>query len=154
MRRVPIALPLLLALFGCFNPSYPEGLQCDEDGWCPPGQVCNLAHYCVAGSSDAGVDALAFDAAPPDADGLGVLLSISIGDDVTITVGGTHQFTVTAHYELADVAVTEGIIWRSSATGVAGIDFNGLASGVSAGVSEITGRWAGRVDAALLTVNP
>ena len=159
MRPVPKLLLLLVSAAlgaGCFNPDYPVGLQCDSDGWCPPGQVCNIANYCVAGDADGGsdVDALLWDAPPPDSDGLGALLSISIGDDVAIQVTETHQFTVTAHYELADVTVTEGIIWRSGATTVAGIDYNGLATGVSPGVAEISGRWQGRIDTALLTVNP
>ncbi len=157
MRSIPKLSFLLLSAAlsaGCFNPDYPVGLQCDTDGWCPPGQVCNAAHYCVAGDADGGsdVDALLWDATPPDADGLGALLSISIGDDVTIAVSETHQFEVTAHYELADVTVTEGIIWRSSLTTIAGINYDGLATGVAAGTTEISGRWQGRVGTAQLTV--
>lgn len=154
--RSPLASCLLVLVGGCFNPSYPEGLQCDLDGWCPPGQVCNAGNYCVGGSADGGstIDALLFDAAPPDADGLGALLSISIGDDVTIAVNGQHQFTVTAHYELGDITPTESIIWRSDNTAVAGVDFNGLSTGIAAGTAEITGRWEGRVDGAIVTVTP
>ncbi len=53
-----------------------------------------------------------------------------------------------------ELEVTEAIIWRSDNTAVVGIDFNGLATGISAGETEVTGRWQGRADGAIVTVTP
>jgi hypothetical protein len=35
-----LALCAVVLLSACFEPRYPPGNPCAEDGWCPPGQVC------------------------------------------------------------------------------------------------------------------
>jgi len=140
---------------GCFSPSYPENLPCDVDSWCPPGQLCNTQSLCVADNGDADV---VYDAPPPsdaqlfDAHGLGRLLSISIGDDVTLAVDQTHQFVVTATYELGDLVVTDWSIWRSSNTAIVWVDFTGLATAASLGQASISATYEGRTDDATVTV--
>ena len=137
----------------CFDPEYPVGLACDPLGWCPPGQVCNNRNRCVRGADDGG--AVAFDADPttPDADvGLGDLLAISIGDDVTIAVDQTHAFVVTGTYDNGTRVISDFAIWDSSDNAVMFIDFMGVAKGVAPGVATATCEFDGRVDTALVTV--
>ena len=53
--------PAVLAISGCFHPSYGEGLLCSTDGACPDGWSCSKpANVCtpdgIAGGVDGGVD--------------------------------------------------------------------------------------------------
>lgn len=155
--RVVLCAAAAISLIACFSPDYPKDLSCAPDGWCPPGQTCNAANMCVAtsgGGGDGGAGGP--DATPgPDADnGLGALMSISIGDDVTIPVGGTHQFTVTGIYENGTQPITDFAIWESDNNSVMYLDFNGLATGAAAGTATATARYDGRVDSAIVTVTP
>lgn len=151
------AIILALAAAGCFSPDYPENLACSSDGWCPPGQVCNAANVCIArgdGSDAAPVDASVGPDGPDALQGLGQLVGISIGDDVTIAVGETHQFPLIGIYENGMEPITDFAIWESSQTTVFFIDFNGLATGEGAGTATATCRYNGRVDTAQVTVTP
>ena len=157
MRALVLIAALAGSVVGCFSPSYPENLPCDVDGWCPPDQMCNTAQVCVAVAGNGSDGGAVSDGGPPGPDainGMGQLLSISIGDDVTLSVSMTHQFTVTANYEAGPVIVTAEVIWQSSATAVAFVDFTGLTTAASAGTAEITARYMGRADLAVVTVNP
>jgi hypothetical protein len=147
MRAIVFAAGLL---GGCFNPSYPEGVSCDPTGWCPPGQACAPDNHCYRSVGDGGVAIP--DAMPADAEGLGDLLGISIGPDVTIAVGGTHQFVITGNYENGDAPITDFAIWDSSNNAVMFVDFEGLAHGEAVGSATATADYMGRVDSALVTV--
>ncbi len=150
-------LALVLAT-GCFSPTYPENLACDVDGWCPPGQGCNASNICIANSD--GSDGGSFDAAiGPDGQtdalqGLGMLVGISIGDDVTIAVDETYQFPLIGIYENGMQPIADFAIWESSETTVFFIDFQGIATGEGAGTATATARYAGRTDSAEVTVTP
>jgi len=155
LHRVALVAAAAALASGCFSPDYPENLPCDVNGWCPPGQSCNGDSVCVGGSSDGGTagDAAGHaDAQVFDANGLGELLSISIGDDVTLAVEETHQFVVTATYELGSIVVTGWSVWRSSNTAIVWVDFNGLATAAAVGQATITATYEGRVDDAVVTV--
>jgi hypothetical protein len=161
MRSFAFVAVAGMLLGGCFSPSYPENLPCDVDGWCPPDQMCNAAQICIAvagGDGDGGAvigdGGVPFDGAPDALNGMGQLLSITIGDDVTLSIGMTHQFNVTANYEGGSIMVTDEVIWQSNATSVAFVDFTGLTTAAGAGVAEITARYMGRADLAVVTVNP
>src|SRR5579883_2673644 len=56
----------------------------------------------------------------------------------TITVGSTEQFTATAKDANGNTISGVAFTWASSATGVATINSSGLATGVSAGTTQIT----------------
>ncbi|MCP4228515.1 MAG: hypothetical protein GY773_34620, partial [Actinomycetia bacterium] len=120
MIKKTLLWAVIALVSSCFNPSYPEGLGCDVDGWCPPGLVCNRAAVCVAADGDGGAgggDALV---------GMGALVSISIGDDRTIETGATYQFTITGTYQDdSEVVIDELAIWRSTDNGIVWLDFNG-----------------------------
>ena len=79
-------------------------------------------------------------------------MSISIGDDVTIAVGETHQFVITGTYENGTQVIDDFAIWSSSNNGVMFINFMGVAQGESAGTATATCDYNGRVDTALVTV--
>ncbi len=149
-KALPWAMVALVC--SCFNPSYPDGLGCDDDGWCPPGLTCNADNLCV---SAAGGGADAGDTGPDGLVGMGALVSISIGDDLNLEVGAEHQFTITGTYQddsqlpINDVTLA---IWRSTDNGIASVSFDGIARGQSAGVATITCRYQGLVDAADITV--
>ncbi|HTM19077.1 MAG TPA: hypothetical protein VL172_01165 [Kofleriaceae bacterium] len=147
MRLVVVAA---LALAGCFNPSYPDGVACDPTGWCPPGQLCGPDNRCHHEIGDGGIDIP--DADLPDADPLGMLQSIDIGPDVTIPVNGTHTFTVTGHYENGDQTITDFAIWSSTDNAVMFVDFMGVAHGEGVGSATASADYMGRVDTALVTV--
>ncbi|RMH41358.1 MAG: hypothetical protein D6689_11365 [Deltaproteobacteria bacterium] len=145
------------ALAACFDPDYPVGLPCGPDRFCPPGQQCSADNVCVApASGDAGAAA---DAEPTadarDDGGLGRLLSIDIGPDVTLALGDTYTFTVTATYERGTrVEDNTRTIWRSSDNGVVFVDFMGVAKPQSPGTATVTADFEGRVDTADVTVTP
>jgi hypothetical protein len=139
-----------LAVAGCFDPTYPEGVTCDPTGWCPPGQLCGTDNHCHHEVGDGGIDQP--DADEPDADPLGDLLSIDIGPDVTIPVNGTYTFTITGHYQNGDQPITDFAIWDSSDMQVMFVDFMGVAHGEAAGTATATCNYMGRVDTALVTV--
>ena len=44
MRRAPVLV--LLCASGCFQPSYPDGLACGENNFCPAGQQCGSDGHC------------------------------------------------------------------------------------------------------------
>lgn len=144
-------------LAGCFSPSYPENLACDMDGWCPPGQACNAANVCVlaSGGNDAGFadGGIGPDSSPDALEGLGQLVGISIGDDVVLEVGQTHQFPLIGIYENGMEPITEFAIWESTDNNVMFVDFMGVAHAQGSGTATATARYNGRVDTALVTVN-
>ncbi|MGH7459991.1 MAG: Ig-like domain-containing protein [Longimicrobiales bacterium] len=71
----------------------------------------------------------------------------------TVSVGGTSQFTVTAINGAGNPIPTPPVTWVSSAPGVATVDGNGLARGVTAGTTNITARTSLRTSQpAVLTV--
>lgn len=148
-----IAVASLLAtaaLGGCFNPTYPVDLACGEDNWCPPGQICNLAGICVLDTGEPFPDASPFDSPPPP-----FVVSIDIGDDQTLNVDDTYQFSVVQVYSddsRVPIDVSELVIWRSTDNGIVFLDFNGLATASSAGQATVTGRYEGLVDDAEVTV--
>jgi hypothetical protein len=149
----PLIVVAALGLTSCFNPDYPVDLPCDPAGWCPPGQVCSVRNICVAADSDGG--AIIVDAGDGDGgvdSGLGALQSISIGDDVQIEVGGTHQFVITATYENGTAVVDDFAIWDSSDNNIMFVDFEGVAHGQAAGAAVATCDYMGRVDTAVVTV--
>lgn len=145
-------LSWLVLIAGCFNPSYPENLPCDpEDGWCPSGQMCNSANICVPDTGEPQPDASPFDAPPPP-----VIVGIDIGDDLTMNVDDTAQFSVALVYSddsTVPVDPSELVIWRSSNNAIVRIDFNGLATADAPGQVSITGRYDGLVDVAEVVVN-
>jgi len=149
---------LLVLVAGCFSPSYPENLECGADSWCPPGQECGANNVCFAATSVDGAGV--FDAGMgPDGlndgrSGLGDLIGISIGDDVTIAVDATHPFPLIGLYENGTQPIGEFAIWESSSTTVFFIDFQGVATGEGAGTATATARYMGRVDSAEVTVTP
>ena len=151
--RLAVMLSALVAV-GCFNPDYPENLPCGANNWCPSGQVCTVARVCVSAGGDGGV-------AGPDArsfvdanDGLGQLLSISIGDDVTLEVGQTHQFVITGTFENGTAPLNDFARWESSDNNTMWLDFNGVAHGAAVGTATATCTIQGRVDTADVTVVP
>jgi Bacterial Ig-like domain (group 2)/Divergent InlB B-repeat domain len=75
--------------------------------------------------------------------------------NATITVGATQQFTATAHYSDSTSAdVTNIASWDSSVVGVATMA-SGLATGVTAGVTDIVATYSGVLsNPAALTVTP
>lgn len=142
------AVVVLAALGACFNPTYPENLPCDPEGWCPPGQTCNpINNLCVvAVDGDGGVE----DGPPAP-----FAVAIDIGADTTMNVGDTLQFTVTEVYSdgaRVSVPADELVIWRSTDNGVVWLDSYGLATAESAGAATVTGRYQGLADAAEVTV--
>jgi hypothetical protein len=62
----PPALWAAVLLSACFEPRYPPGNPCAEDGWCPPGQVCN-GGVCQFPGFPPPPPPSPPDAAPPDA---------------------------------------------------------------------------------------
>jgi hypothetical protein len=154
MRTLATAIIVSTLLVGaCFDPDYPVGLACDPTGWCPPGQRCNFSNTCVVdsdagqpnGDGGGGIDAT---------EGLGNLVGIDIGPDVTIAVNGTHQFTVIGIYQNGMEPISDFAIWESTDNNVMFIDFMGLAKGQAAGTATARARYDGRVDTALVTVTP
>ncbi len=139
----------LLGLAACFSPDYPEGVTCEPGGWCPPGQICAVDNRCYREVGDGG--AAIPDAKIPDA-GLGALVSIDIGPDVTIPVGGTHQFTITGTYENGTQPITDFAIWASSDMAIMFVDFEGVAHGEAPGTATASCDYMGRADTALVTV--
>jgi hypothetical protein len=75
--------------------------------------------------------------------------------NATILVGATRQFTATAHYADSSFAdVTAMASWGSSEAGVANVA-SGLATGLTAGVTDITATYSGVLsNQAILTVKP
>ncbi len=149
------SLLLMAALaVGCFNPSYPDRLQCGPDGWCPSGQVCDRVNICVSTSgdgSDAAPDARSFS----DADnGLGALVSISIGDDVTLEIGQTKPFEITGIFENGTAPINEFARWESTDNNIAWLDFNGVVTAAAEGTATATCSVRGRVASAMVTVIP
>jgi hypothetical protein len=147
MRAAALAA---LGLAACFSPSYPEGVACDPTGWCPPGQLCAPDNRCYRAIGDGGVAIP--DAMPADAEGLGDLLAIDIGPDVTIAVMGTYQFVITGMYENGTAPITDFAIWESSNNAVMFVDFEGVAHGEAVGSATATADYMGRADSALVTV--
>lgn len=150
MRRA--MLLALSALAACFSPDYPDGLTCETGGGCPPGQTCAADNRCyreAGGDGDGGVSA---DAGMVDAGGLGELLSIDIGADVTITTTGMHAFSILGIYENGTQPITDFAIWSSSNNAVMYVDFEGVAHGQAIGSATATADYDGRRDTALVTV--
>jgi hypothetical protein len=57
MHRSRVTVALALAVAGCFNPTYPDGvLACGEGGACPPGQTCDVDHVCRSTPADFAVE--------------------------------------------------------------------------------------------------
>ncbi len=155
---MPLSKPILVAvsaaflLVACFDPSYPTELSCGPDSFCPPGQICSSANICTVPGQTAEPDA----STTPDARaGLGQLQSISIGEDLSLTLAQTHTFIVTASYEggmqVEDNAL---VIWRTTDTEIAFVDFQGIVRPQSAGVVTITADFSGRVATATVTISP
>ena len=51
MPRLPrpaLAIALALLATACFDPTYPVGLPCGPDRFCPSGQTCNIDDICEA----------------------------------------------------------------------------------------------------------
>jgi uncharacterized protein YjdB len=69
----------------------------------------------------------------------------------SVVVGAQQQFVATATYSDSSSAVISAA-WGSSATGVATVDSNGLATGVAAGTSTITASFGGQNGSAPLLV--
>lgn len=73
----------------------------------------------------------------------------------SIASGTTQQFSVNAVYSDGSIQpVTAGISWLSSASSVAGVDVNGLATGVAPGQTTITAVFDSMTATASLTVTP
>lgn len=148
------AVVFALLAVGCFNPDYPVGVACDPSGWCPPGQRCTVTNMCVddADAGQAGGDG---GGAGIDAtEGLGNLVGIDIGADVTIAVDATHQFVVIGIYENGMEQIDDFAIWESTDNNVMFIDFMGVAKGQAPGTATARARYGGRVDTAIVTVTP
>ncbi len=74
----------------------------------------------------------------------------------TVAIGGTQQFVATATYNdgTPTGVVTTSTSWTSASTGVATVNStSGLATGVAAGTSVITGSYGGKSATATLTVS-
>jgi uncharacterized protein YjdB len=87
------------------------------------------------------------------------LLSIAVTPAASsIPVTTTQQFTAIAAYSFGthtDVTAATGMVWSSSATGIATIGSGtGLATGVASGSAVITATFGGKTATANLTVNP
>jgi hypothetical protein len=116
--------------------------------------VCTAAVVCVSAGGDGGVagpDARSF---PDGNTGLGQLLSISIGDDVTLEVGQTHQFVITGTFENGSAPLNDFARWESTDNNIMWLDFNGVANGAAEGMATATCTIQGRVDTAVVTVIP
>jgi len=158
-RLALLVLAGAFALPGCFDPSYPVGLPCGPDRFCPSGQTCNGNDICIStnGRSDGGVDEPDSSLPPgPDANlGLGDLISIDIGGDRTLTLAETHTFVVTGTYESGtQIENNIFVIWESTDNGIVFVDFMGVARPQSAGTATITADFEGRIDTAVLTITP
>lgn len=153
-----LALVAAVALAGCFDPDYPTDLPCGPDGYCPPGQSCNSANICIAepgGGADADPNAPDGRVGPDAREGLGNLLSIDIGADVTLTLAETHTFVVTGTYEGGtQIEDNAFVIWRSSDNGIVFVDFMGVAHPQAEGTATVMADFKGRLDTADLTVTP
>ena len=146
----PVLLLAILCAAGCFKPDYPQNLPCGEENWCPPGQVCNAASICVIDTGEPLPDANNIDAVPPP-----FVIGIDIGEDVSMNVGDTLQFSaVEVWSDGARIPIDAGelLIWRSTDNGIVWLDFNGLATAETAGAATVTGRYEGLIDAAEVTV--
>ena len=85
------------------------------------------------------------------------LESISISPLISsVDVGATLQYTATGHYNVGgDADITNDVAWSStSGTGIATIDSNGLATGVSDGQVTITATLNAFTPSTGLTINP
>jgi hypothetical protein len=71
---------------------------------------------------------------------------------VFIAVGADQQFSATLKDGNGTVLTGRGITWSSSKTGVATVDANGMAHGVSGGTAEIVATSESKADTASLTV--
>lgn len=151
-----LAVVMAVALAACFDPDYPTNLPCGTDGFCPPGQRCSALDICIAGTGpDADPDAPDARRAPDANTGLGNLLSIDIGPDLTLTLAETHTFVVTGTYE-GGTQIEDNlfVIWRGSDNSIVFVDFMGVARPQAAGTATITADFAGRLDTAEVTVSP
>jgi hypothetical protein len=154
VQRWLVALALATTA-ACFSPTYPDNLPCDPDGWCPPGQACAAGNVCVRTGGTPGSDAGAgADAVVTDAGGLGDLLSISIGGDLTLAVAETHQFVITGTYERGTEVITGFAVWDSTDNLIVRVDFMGLATAESPGTATVRARYEGRVATAIVEVVP
>lgn len=76
----------------------------------------------------------------------------------SVTVGGTRQYVALATYSDSSTSIVTSApttVWTSATPAVATISASGLASGVSAGTSEITATFGGQTSIAVtLTVDP
>lgn len=151
--RAVVALALGMLAAGCFDPDYPVGVACDPSGWCPPGQRCTVTNMCVS-DSDAGQTGGDGGPGIDATEGLGNLVGIDIGADVTIAVDGTHQFVVIGIYENGMEQIDDFAIWESTDNNIMFVDFMGVAKGQSPGTATARARYDGRVDTALVTVTP
>src|SRR5690606_32754339 len=87
-------------------------------------------------------------------EGLGNLIGIDIGADVSIAVNATHQFVVIGIYENGMEQIDDFAIWESTDNNIMFIDFMGVAKGQAPGTATARARYGGRVDTALVTVTP
>jgi hypothetical protein len=144
-----IVIGLALAAAACFNPDYPVGLPCGPDSFCPSGQMCDIDNICVAEPGGGDVDGGDGDA------GLGDLLSIDIGPDLTLPLNQTHTFVVTATYENGTaIADNAFVIWSSTDNGIVFVDFMGIARPQAEGTATVSANFNGRLDDAVITVVP
>ncbi len=146
--------PISLLFWGaCFSPDYPTGLACGPDDFCPSGQLCSAAKVCEStGGQPGGADA---DLSPDALSGLGDLQSIDIGADLSLTLAQTHTFVVNGMYEGGTQEENNAlVIWKSSDTSTAFVDFQGVAHPQTTGAVTITADLNGRVATVTLTVTP
>lgn len=152
-----LVVVMAVALVTCFDPDYPVNLPCGDDDYCPPGLTCSALDVCVASVDGPDADPNAPDGREfPDANtGLGNLLSIDIGADLTLTLAETHTFVVTGTYE-GGTQIEDNlfVIWRGSDNGIVFVDFMGIARPQAVGTATITADFDGRLDTADITVNP
>ncbi|ALC17754.1 hypothetical protein DSOUD_3028 [Desulfuromonas soudanensis] len=93
--------------------------------------------------------------APPETNKLLVSLAVTPAG-ASIAIDGLQQYTATATYDDGSIGnVTLSSIWTSATPAVATISASGLATGVTAGTSQVTAAFGGLTSAAVtLTVTP
>ncbi len=153
MRAYVGVVATLLCAGGCFSPTYPVELECGPDGYCPPGQTCSAIRICEANPDPSTLPDARI--GPDAVVRTGELESIDLGPDLTLSLGETHTFVVTATYEDGEKVEDNAlVIWTSSSNATVFVDFQGVARPQAVGTATITADFNGQVNLAVITVVP
>jgi uncharacterized protein YjdB len=85
-----------------------------------------------------------------------VMESLTLSPATASIAGGTtQQYSVSANYSDGSTQpLTAGLSWSSSPSAVAGVDVNGVATGITAGQATITATYGSTTGSTVLTVTP